>query len=593
MPINWETTIRSADQGKYIDPRKGSLFLLTFGTNRLMSHALPDQGELVIGRDDDAGIRISEPSISRRHAILRLGNMITVEDLGSLNGTKVGGQPLQCNVLAPLLPGEMFQLGSVTAVVHQSQCLPHIQSSEAEAHVAFEEALERACRAAVDVRSPFAVCRIRVDSKAQGPLLERKLLAHVRGGDIVGLHSPSEFEILLRDVEKEGAERWIAALREVLGNHPSTLEIGLAVYPKQGRTAQELIARASPTAHTANDHNVDGTVIEDEQLKKLHELAHTVAKSDISVLLLGETGVGKEIFAETIHRHSRRANHPFFQLNCAALQPSLLESEMFGYEKGAFTGANAPKRGLLEAVAGGTLFLDEIGELPKGIQVKLLRVLEKREVLPVGGLRPRPINVRIVSATNRDIESDVIKGTFRKDLFFRLNGVSIEIPPLRDRTTEIEPLAKTFIAEAVRANRRGSTPVLSPGALHRLTRYSWPGNIRELRNAMEMAVLLCKGEQIGIDDLPMEKMQNALRPSVSESGEAPAQPQTEELESSTTAPVERRRIVQALERCGGNQTLAAKLLGISRPTLHARMDAFGIARPRKIDRLPPSGKSKV
>src|SRR5205823_4677188 len=203
----------------------------------------------------------------------------------------------------------------------------------------------------------------------------------------------------------------------------------------------------------------------------LRRLVERVAPGTISVLILGETGVGKEVLAETVHRESKRASKPFLKLNCAALSESLLESELFGHEKGSFTGALATKPGLLETADGGTVFLDEVGDLPLSMQVKLLRVLEERQVLRVGGLKPRPINVRFVSATNRDIEAEVGRGHYREDLFYRLNGVSLVIPPLRDRPEELEPLANEFIAASMRALGRSEGPALSPEALEVLRRY--------------------------------------------------------------------------------------------------------------------------
>jgi len=305
----------------------------------------------------------------------------------------------------------------------------------------------------------------------------------------------------------------------------------------------------------------------------MHELERVVARvaaGTISVLLLGETGVGKEVMAEKIHALSPRAKRPLVRLHCGALPEQLLESELFGHAKGAFTGAVQDKPGLLETAHKGTVLLDEVGELPPAVQVKLLRVLDSRQVLPVGGLAPRALDVRFIAATNRDLEAEVQRGAFRQDLYFRLNGITLTVPPLRERPSEIEPLARKFLAQT--AGSGGRAPVLSPEALAQLRAYAWPGNVRELRNAIERAALLCTDGVIRPEQLPL------ATPSA-----APTTP------SATTTPPaapprpndERQAILDALAAHGGNQTLAARALGISRNTLQTRLTAHGIPRPRK------------
>jgi len=298
-----------------------------------------------------------------------------------------------------------------------------------------------------------------------------------------------------------------------------------------------------------------------------------VAKGLIAVLILGETGVGKEVIAEEIHRRSGRKGR-FVPVNCAALTESLLESELFGHEKGAFTGALQAKEGLFEAADGGTLFLDEIGELPLSTQVKLLRVLEEKKVMRVGGRTAHSVDVRFVSATHRDVERDVERQAFRQDLYFRLNGIALEVPALRDRPSDIAPLAERFVSASCRAVHRSAVPRVSPDALNILLRYSWPGNIRELRNIVERAVLLCDGADLLPSHLP-SKLSSA-RPAASNPIDDPRDRLLQAMEQ-----VERQRVIDALARCGGNQTQAAELLGISRRTLVTRLGLLDLPRPRK------------
>ncbi len=289
-----------------------------------------------------------------------------------------------------------------------------------------------------------------------------------------------------------------------------------------------------------------------------------VAQTDLSVLLVGETGVGKEVVAETLHRRSRRRARRFLPINCAALSPSLFESELFGHDRGAFTGAAKAKPGLLETAQGGTVFLDEVTEIPLSAQVKLLRVLETRQITRVGGVTPRQLDVRFVSATNRHVAQSVADGQFREDLYFRINAVELVIPPLRERREEIVALAEAFISRACREAGRATEPTLSSAALEWLREYRWPGNVRELRNVISRSVALCSGEEIGTEFFRrLDEPTGPFRVS------RPVQSD------------ERARVIDALERCAWNQTRAAKLLGVSRRTLVNRLEAFDIPRPQK------------
>jgi transcriptional regulator with PAS, ATPase and Fis domain len=325
-------------------------------------------------------------------------------------------------------------------------------------------------------------------------------------------------------------------------------------------------------------------VVQDPCMQRLYELASRVAQSHISVLVRGETGVGKELLAEAIHQRSPRAQGPFVRINCAAFSETLLESELFGHERGAFTGAVKAKPGLIEMAHGGTLFLDEVGEMPLSVQVKLLRVLEDRKLLRVGGLEQQSVDVRFVAATHQDLDLCVARGTFRQDLYFRINGFTLTIPPLRERVGEIATLSRFFIDRFASEQGR-SSPELTPAALEFLEKHSWPGNLRELRNVMGRALVLCQGGAIHPEHLVFDAAPRAssVRPDP-EPTPLGATPIPSALVGGTLgediAALERQRILAALEQCAGNQTRAAKLLGISRRTLVTRLGEYGIPRPR-------------
>lgn len=287
-----------------------------------------------------------------------------------------------------------------------------------------------------------------------------------------------------------------------------------------------------------------------------------LADTDTSVLLTGQSGTGKELIARSIHRRSRRSAAPLVAVNCAALPEALLESELFGHTKGAFTDARGERKGLFVEADGGTLFLDEIGELPLTMQVKLLRVLEQRAVRPVGGDREIPIDVRLISATNRDLETAVEEHTFREDLYYRINVIQIELPPLRQRGSDVLLIAQHFIELfAQRMNKR--VVGLDPAAAERLLSYNWPGNVRELRNVVERAVALTRSEHIMVADLP-SKVQDFRSEQTLLAGDDPT-------ELVPLEEIENRYIQHVLKATGGNQTQAARILGVDRKTLHRKL----------------------
>ncbi len=305
-------------------------------------------------------------------------------------------------------------------------------------------------------------------------------------------------------------------------------------------------------------------------MRRLLDLAARVAPSDATVLITGETGSGKERVARFIHERSRRAREPFLAINCGALPESLLESELFGHTRGAFTGAVADKKGLFAAAGDGTLLLDEIGETSPAVQVKLLRALQERTVRPVGATRDVEINPRVIAATNQDLDAMVRSREFRKDLLYRLRVVALEVPPLRERGEDILPLARQFIARACTEHHCGPC-ALGAEALEVLTAYDWPGNVRELESAIERGVLLAEGKpRIELSDLPPEVRGGGARPVPAAASGIP-----------TLAEVERRHIVSTLEKLGGRRKATALALDIGENTLWRKLKAYGLVKPRR------------
>ena len=316
-------------------------------------------------------------------------------------------------------------------------------------------------------------------------------------------------------------------------------------------------------------------------MKELRGTLKRVAQGAVPVLILGETGSGKEIVAREIHRQSARGKGPFVDVNCGAIQDTLLESELFGYEKGAFTGADTSRAGLFEAADGGTLLLDEIGELPPTLQVKLLRVLETMTFYRVGGRQKMQVDVRLLAATNKDLAREVERGRFRADLYYRINTITLLVPPLRDRPEDVSGLARAFLQAAA------PDKTLDPAALVRLRDYAWPGNVRELKHVLERAALLCAGDAVTLADLPAEIAggdgPRVLPVAVGEPQVAAAPAAAPEAATATSPAVpgtledmERERIFEVLARVRWNRTRAAEILGVSARTLYRRIKRYGL-----------------
>jgi DNA-binding NtrC family response regulator len=321
-------------------------------------------------------------------------------------------------------------------------------------------------------------------------------------------------------------------------------------------------------------HPFDEMIGESAAMKTMYEVIARVAETEATVLVSGESGTGKELVARALHTRSSRSNGPFVAINCAAMPESLLESELFGHVKGAFTDARASHAGLFVKATGGTLFLDEIGEMPLAMQAKLLRALQERTVRPVGGDAEVPFDTRIVAATNRDLEADVEQRRFREDLFYRINVVHISVPPLRERENDVLLLAQNFL-ERHQAKGPARVVGLKSAAAERLACYPWPGNVRELQNCMERAVALSQFDHIGVDDLP-ERIGRFKPKGVA----------IESCDPTKILPieeVERRYVAQVLDALGGNKASAARLLGMDRRTLYRKLERWGSGGARSLD----------
>ena len=303
-----------------------------------------------------------------------------------------------------------------------------------------------------------------------------------------------------------------------------------------------------------------------QPMQRLYALLEQVAASNASLLITGESGTGKELVARAVHRRGRRSAGPFLAINCAALPAPLLESELFGHARGAFTDAHAERRGLLAQANGGTLFLDEIGELPLAMQPKLLRALQEKKLRPVGSNEEQPFDARIITATNRDLEHAVAEQTFREDLFFRLNVIHVELPPLRARGSDVLLLAQHFL-EFFAVQAQKNVRSIAHAAAEKLLAYRWPGNVRELQNCIERAVALGESEEIDVEDLP-EKVR------LFRSNEL-FSPGADVATLTTLEEVERRYILLVLDAVGGNKTLAATKLGLDRKTLYRKLEQYG------------------
>jgi two-component system, NtrC family, response regulator HydG len=437
-----------------------------------------------------------------------------------------------------------------------------------------------------------------VDDEQKMVVLLKSALEH-RGHEVSGVYGGQDaldlvakdfFDVVLTDLRMEPVDG-MAVIAGVKDVSPQTAVVVLTAYGEVATAVEALqmgayqyltkpfnfqevghvVEQAAETAMLSKQNNLlketvyrmsagDGLVGEAAATEKLRDMIARVAPSDATVLIRGESGTGKEVAARAIHQMSGRSSGPFIAVNCAAIAESLLESELFGYVKGAFTGADKDRQGVFEAANGGTIFLDEIGEAGSAIQAKMLRVLEEKKINRVGDPREQNVDVRILAATNKPLEDAIAHRTFREDLYYRLLVFPVDVPPLRDRVDDIPVLVAHFLGQLGRKDKK-----FPAGAISRMKVYGWPGNIRELRNLVERAHILAGPEKIGDDHIILDVGGRHAQPGAS------AQDQDLNLDNNA-----RRLIGIALERAGGNKSLAAKMLGITRRTLYSRFKLLGM-----------------
>jgi transcriptional regulator with GAF, ATPase, and Fis domain len=612
------TPITTADAESLLRARgaRHRPLLLVYHRDHVETVRLHEGAELVVGREPPADIAISDGSLSRRHARFTLhGDTLTVEDLGSTNGTRVGRRRVTREVLKP---GDEVTLGAVTIAVH---VLPGADSPflDLDGDDAFRTALDAELARCRFFGRSLALVTVRALDAREGHV--RKWSPRVRGllrpVDRIGLYSAHALQILLPEMALDAARALAEAVVRRADGEPR-LGAGLAFFPGAAASADALLEQSRRAALAANaDAPVKiaategareiaaGPEGEDEALiakspsfRAVVELAQRTARSAVPVLLLGETGAGKEVLARLIHEAGPRREKPMICVNCGAIPSQLVESTLFGHERGAFTGAVQQHRGVFEAADGGTVLLDEIGELPAAAQAALLRVLESKRLSRVGATKEIEVEARVIAATHRDIEAMASSGAFRADLYYRLSVMVLEVPPLRRRREDIPLLAARFLRQAAIANGC-QVRAIAPEATSLLSRYPWPGNVRELRNVIERAVVIAEGDTITEGLLP-ERLRAAAgipapaaaAPEALRQAEAPAPAPPRSAEPAPAAEAdswkgglrelldrhERSLLIKALREAGGNQAEAAQRLDVPLRTLQHRLKAHGIRK---------------
>jgi two-component system response regulator AtoC len=550
--------------------------LLVINAEGALPVLLPEEGVLTIGRDDDADIGVNDPRASRHHARLHIGARFELEDLGSANGTRVREQRLQPRASAPLEPGDPVAIGDTVLSVERRE--PGFEARRVWAHGYLETRLIEECARAQSRAGRLALLRLHTHEHAPVAAVERVLIGALRPGDLLAAYSPHEYEVLVPEADEAAARALADGLVAALGAQKIGARAALAVCPADGTSPQRLITMACERLRGNAAAGPTAVVVESRAARELYAVVRRVAVGSSNVLLVGEAGSGKELLADGIHRLSPRGDRALLALNCAAFNEKQLELELFGCERGALEGLPDGKIGVLEAAAGGTVFLDDVAEMPALIQLKLLHALETKQVLRVGAPKPRPLDARFVASSFHDLAADVADKRFRQDLFEHLDFISLEIPPLRERTEEIGSLARLFLKRLTPAGR--SPPALSPDALALMRAYSWPGNVRELRNVIERAALLCTAGTIMEVHLPAARMRRSAWPVVPSPITAPITATAAAAPARDAKSLERQAIIDALRRCHGNPTRAAELMGMPRRVFVDLMLEHKLARPR-------------
>lgn len=632
MPVGL-TELLALEQAQTQAPRR-HLMLFIFHRDGVHTAPLVPATPVIVGRGAAADLQVSDNSLSRQHARFFLdGDRVTVEDLKSTNGTCVRGEVVD---RATIEVGEEVSLGAVVALVYElsrSRSVPHASTVVfgVDTYDAFVDGLRgEIIRARYFARALAVVTLIPLQRSGEGSLRHvcARFREELRPVDRIALYSADSILIAMPEIDRQGALTVIDKLLSHRSDEPP-LVAGIAVYPSSTDTVDKLVEVSRRMAREASlqqrvqvavdtgtrawtpadgdddESDARGFVAKSKEMRSLISTAMRIAKSSIPVLLLGETGTGKEVLARKIHEASPRKDKPMVCVNCAAIPQHLVESTLFGHEKGSFTGAVAQHKGVFEAADGGTVFLDEIGELPAAVQAALLRVLETRKVCRVGSTREIAVDARIIAATHRDLENMADSGGFRADLLYRLNTMTLRIPPLRARRDEIPAFVARFLEHACRINGvtiRG----VEPAAMNLLSSYVWPGNVRELRNAIERAVVIAEGDVLRVIDLPervraaAEVVPVAMSAASLTPGSAPVEPPVEILEvddddglepdeddadgppngtfRASMRRYEAKLLLAALQASSGNQTEAAKRLQLPRRTFQHKIKIHGIRR---------------
>ncbi len=546
----------------------GTAYLLVVMNNSSSVQHLPASGSIVLGRSSEVDISLNHESVTRRHATLEIDNgVMRIADLGSRNGTKVNGELI--TGFRTVSSGDVIGVGDVTLVVHVSN--PPIVSRSTYAEAGWKRRLAEELERAVTYHRPLSV--LAISGVTSSTVVE--VGESLRLIDVVGESADGSVLVLMPESDAEQASVTASRMLRALRGAAPDVRGGIASCPTDATDVDTILVavrkalrQAKPGAFVeacaaATEIKLGERVVMvlDPAMSRVFNLIERVAPSMLPVLINGETGVGKDNAAYAVHHWSGRSG-PFVAVNCSAISQSLAESELFGHEKGAFTGAVAARAGLFEAAHGGTLFLDEIGDLPMAIQIKLLRVLEEKKITRVGDTRERSVDVRIVSATLKNLDEEYAAGRFREDLLARIRGARVILPPLRDRRSEIPMLARRFLDQFSKPAKE-----ISADAMQALLAYHWPQNVRELRMAMEFAHAMAPDHRIEPSDLPPEILGATTPSSTSISAERAAvnidnvpatfQPLSDEVEA-----LERTRMAQALMAADGVKTRAAQLIGM-------------------------------